>query len=87
MRADIVEGATLPDYELPDHTNMPRSLSLLLGDDPMILTLNWGVYCPKDRQQVMQLVDDDHGSPSSAISSLAAAAPARFAPIVDAEGP
>jgi peroxiredoxin len=53
MRADIVEGATLPDYELPDHTDTPRRLSLLQGNDPMILTLNRGVYCPKDRQQLM----------------------------------
>jgi peroxiredoxin len=57
MRADIVEGATLPDYELPDHTDTPRSLSLLQGNDPMILTLNRGVYCPKDRQQLIQLVE------------------------------
>jgi peroxiredoxin len=57
MRADIVVGATLPDYELPDHTHTPRRLSLLQGNDPMILTLNRGVYCPKDRQQLMQLVD------------------------------
>lgn len=56
MRPDIVEGATLPDYELPDHTDTPRRLSLLQGNDPMILTLNRGVYCPKDRQQLQQLV-------------------------------
>jgi peroxiredoxin len=57
MRADIVEGATFPDYELPDHTDTPRSLSLLQGNDPIILTLNRGVYCPKDRQQLLQLVE------------------------------
>src|SRR3954470_10164369 len=27
MRSDIVPGATLPDYELPDHENVPRRLS------------------------------------------------------------
>jgi peroxiredoxin len=57
MRSDIVEGAAFPDYELPDHTDTPRSLSLLQGNDPMILTLNRGVYCPKDRQQLLQLVE------------------------------
>jgi len=55
MRAEITEGAIFPDYELPDHTDTPRKLSLLQGDDPMILTLNRGVYCPKDRQQLLQL--------------------------------
>ena len=57
MRADIVEGAAFPDYELPDHTNTPRKLSLLQGEDPMVLTLNRGVWCPKDRMQLLRLVD------------------------------
>ncbi len=56
MRTDIVEGATLPDYELPDHTNTRRTLSLLQGNDPMILMLGRGFYCPKDRQQLHELV-------------------------------
>ena len=52
MRTDIIEGAMLPDYELPDHTNTRRTLSLLQGNDPMILMLGRGLYCPKDRQQL-----------------------------------
>jgi hypothetical protein len=44
MRADIVPGGTFPDYELPDHTDVPRKLSELQGDDPMILTLARGHY-------------------------------------------
>jgi peroxiredoxin len=55
MRADIVPGATFPDYELPDHTDTPRRLSVLQGDDPMILMLGRGIFCPKDRQQLRQL--------------------------------
>jgi peroxiredoxin len=47
MRSDIVPGATFPDYELPDHENNPRKLSGIQGDDPMILTLARGHYCPK----------------------------------------
>ena len=39
MRADIVPGGTFPDYELPDHTNIPRRLSEIEGDRPLILTL------------------------------------------------
>ena len=55
MRADIVPGGTLPDYELPDHTDTPRKLSELQGDDPMILTLARGHYCPKEHQQHLEL--------------------------------
>ena len=57
MRQDIVPGATFPDYELPDHHNRATKLSALQGDDPMILTLLRGHFCPKDRQQLHDLVD------------------------------
>lgn len=55
MRADIVPGATFPDYELPDHEKVPRRLSELQGEDPMILTLARGMYCPKEHQQHLEL--------------------------------
>src|SRR4051812_30734867 len=55
MRSDIVPGATFPDYELPDHTNIVRRLSELQGDDPLILTLARGHFCPKEHQQHLQL--------------------------------
>jgi hypothetical protein len=55
MRSDIVPGAHFPDYELPDHTNTVRRLSDLQGDDPLILTLARGHYCPKEHQQHLEL--------------------------------
>ena len=55
MRSDIAPGGTFPDYELPDHANIPRRLSELQGDDPLILTLARGHYCPKEHQQHLQL--------------------------------
>ncbi len=55
MRADIAPGGVLPDYELPDHENVPRKLSDLQADDPMILTLARGHYCPKEHQQHLDL--------------------------------
>jgi peroxiredoxin len=55
MRPDIVPGARFPDYELPDHTKTRRKLSELQGDDPMILTLARGHYCPKEHQQHQEL--------------------------------
>ncbi len=55
MRSDIVPGATFPDYELPDHSDTRRRLSELQGDDPMVLTLARGHYCPKEHQQHLLL--------------------------------
>jgi peroxiredoxin len=52
MRADIVPGATFPDYELPDHTGKHRTLSEIQRGDPMIVMLSRGNYCPKDRRQL-----------------------------------
>jgi peroxiredoxin len=55
MRADIVPGATFPDYELTHHTKSRRRLSELQGIDPMILILSRGSFCPKDHQQHLEL--------------------------------
>jgi peroxiredoxin len=55
MRSDIAPGATFPDYELPDHESVSRKLSEIQGDDPMILTLARGHYCPKEHQQHLEL--------------------------------
>ena len=55
MRSDIVPGALFPDYELPDHTKTLRRLSELQDDDPLILTLARGHYCPKEHQQHLDL--------------------------------
>jgi len=51
MRADIVPGAVLPDYELSDHHGKHRKLSELQGGDPLVLVLARGGFCPKDRRQ------------------------------------
>src|SRR5574340_943192 len=55
MRADIIPGARFPDYELTDHTRKRRKLSELQGNDPMILVLARGHFCPKDHQQHLEL--------------------------------
>ena len=56
MRPDLLPGAVFPDYQLPDHIGTLRRLSELQGDDPLILTLSRGHYCPKDHQQHLELV-------------------------------
>jgi peroxiredoxin len=56
MRADIISGATFPDYELADDTGKRRKLSELQGLDPMVLVLGRGGYCPKDHRQSEGLV-------------------------------
>ncbi|GIF67393.1 hypothetical protein Ais01nite_54280 [Asanoa ishikariensis] len=55
MRSDITAGGVFPDYALPDHTGTVRTLRELQGDDPMILTLARGHYCPKEHQQHLDL--------------------------------
>lgn len=56
MKDSIQVGSTFPDYELPDHNGQKRKLSVLQGNNPMILVLSRGKFCPKDRQQMHQLV-------------------------------
>ncbi|MCA9738472.1 MAG: redoxin family protein [Gemmatimonadota bacterium] len=56
MRSDIVPGASFPDYVFPDHTRVPRRLSDLQGDDPMVVVLTRGAFCPKDRVHHQELV-------------------------------
>jgi len=56
MRSDIITGARFPDYKLNDHEGVARSLSELQGDDPMIVVLSRGGFCPKDRRQHEGLV-------------------------------
>ena len=55
MRPDITPGGVFPDYELTDHTSTRRTLSELQGNDPMILVLARGHYCPRDQQQHLAL--------------------------------
>ncbi|AKU90760.1 redoxin domain-containing protein [Vulgatibacter incomptus] len=57
MRSDIVPGAKFPDYELPDQAGKRRKLSELQGQDPMIVVLSRGAFCPKDRRQHEGLVE------------------------------
>jgi peroxiredoxin len=54
MRVNV--GEKLADYELSDHTGKKRKLSELQGNDPMIMVLSRGGFCPKDRRQHEGLV-------------------------------
>jgi peroxiredoxin len=56
MRSDIVLGAVFPDYELPDHTAKRRKLSALQEQNPMVLVLSRGGFCPKERRQAEGLL-------------------------------
>jgi peroxiredoxin len=56
MRSDITQGAVFPDYELSDHTGEHRKLSELQGQDPMVVVLGRGGFCPKDRRQAEGLL-------------------------------
>lgn len=56
MRSDIVPGAIFPDYGLSDHTGKRRKISELQGQDPMILVLSRGGFCPQERRQAEEIV-------------------------------
>ena len=51
MRSDIVPGSKFPDYALSDHAGKHRKLSELQAQDPMIVLLSRGAFCPKERRQ------------------------------------
>ena len=51
MRSDIVPGVIFPDYELSDHKGTRRRLSALQEDDPLVVVLSRGGFCPKERRQ------------------------------------
>lgn len=44
-------GAEFPDYELMGHDRRRHRLTTVQRDDPLILILSRGHYCPKDFQQ------------------------------------
>jgi hypothetical protein len=47
----------LPDFVLPDsQTGMPRRLSELQGNNPMILLLGRGEHCPRERQHQREML-------------------------------
>src|SRR5882757_554967 len=56
MRNDIVPGAVLPDYAIPEPGGKRRKLSELQGPDPLVLVLSRGGFCPKERRQHEGLV-------------------------------
>ncbi|MGY1607853.1 MULTISPECIES: redoxin domain-containing protein [unclassified Geodermatophilus] len=55
MRSDIAPGGVFPDYSLPDHTGVERTLGELQDRDPMVLVLARGHHCPEDHQQHLEL--------------------------------
>ncbi len=57
MRSDVTEGAVFPDYELGDQTGKHRKLSELQEQDPMVVVLGRGGFCPKDRRQAEGLLE------------------------------
>jgi peroxiredoxin len=51
VRADIVPGASFPNYQLSDHRGTKRTLAELQGADPLVVVLSRGGFCPKERRQ------------------------------------
>ena len=56
MSKNLVPGAILPDFDLPDDTGTIQRLSDLQGDDVMVLLLSRGEHCPRERQHMREMV-------------------------------
>lgn len=56
MSRNLVPGATLPDFELPDDSGRTHRLSDLQGDDAMVLMLGRGEHCPRERQHQREMM-------------------------------
>ena len=54
--SSLTPGAVHPDFELPDQDGIPRRLSELQGEDPMVLLLGRGEHCPRERQHQREMV-------------------------------
>jgi peroxiredoxin len=50
MRDTLQPGRLFPDLELPDHAGNRRRLSEITGNDPLVLHLGHGYFCPKERE-------------------------------------
>ena len=55
MRSDIVPGATSPTTRCPTTPARSARSASCRADDPLILTLSRGHYCPKEHQQHLEL--------------------------------
>ena len=68
MTTNLRAGDAFPDFDLPDHRKKPRRISSFVQPSPMdekvgfmdgyplILVFGRGVFCPRDQQQMRQLV-------------------------------
>jgi peroxiredoxin len=56
MSRNLVPGARLPDFALPDDAGVTHRLSELQGDDAMVLMLGRGEHCPRERQHQREMV-------------------------------
>jgi len=59
MQADILPGSLFSDYELSDHTGRHRKLSELQQQDPMIVVLSRGAFCPKEQRAFTETIREE----------------------------
>ncbi len=56
MSNNLVPGAVLPDFRLPDDAGVMRRLSELQGDNAMVLMLGRGEHCPRERRHQREMI-------------------------------
>lgn len=57
MREDLEIGKKFPDFELPDHNGEVQRLFQLLNGFPGVLMFGRGHFCPKERRQLTNFVE------------------------------
>jgi len=58
MRSGLQPGSKFPNFELPDQTGETHKLSQIPKGFPGMLVFSRGYFCPKDRRQMQNCVDD-----------------------------
>src|SRR6185436_17004005 len=56
MSRNLEPGMTLHDFELPDENGDLHRLSVLQGDNCLVLAIGRGEHCPRERQHQRELV-------------------------------
>jgi peroxiredoxin len=56
MSRNLDLGTTIPDFVLPDESDVPRRLSEVQGDNVLVVHLSRGEHCPRERMHHRELL-------------------------------
>jgi peroxiredoxin len=58
MHSNLRPGEKFPEIELPNHDNENVKLSSIMRGFPTVVIFSRGYYCPKDRRQLTNIVNE-----------------------------